>query len=229
MVGLGAFPHEYPYSEARGVSADGTVVVGWSLDSNGSRPFRWTSTSGMVGLADVAGQLQRGWARAVSADGLVIVGHRTTEDGMEAFWWSEAAGMIGLGDLPGGPFGSVAHAVSADGSVVVGGGNVRYSPIPEDPGTSEAFVWDAANGMRRIHEVLTNEYGLDLSGWTLVTAMGVSGDGRTIVGTGINPLGNEEAWIARIPEPATIALLLLGVSAVPFRRRVERFPSDRRP
>jgi len=42
-------------SDALGVSADGSVVVGSSSSALGfSEPFRWTSEGGMVGLGDLA-------------------------------------------------------------------------------------------------------------------------------------------------------------------------------
>jgi hypothetical protein len=40
--------------------------------------------------------------------------------------------------------------------------------------------------------------GLDLTGWTLKIAHGISDDGRVIVGEGNNPNGDTEAWIAVI-------------------------------
>jgi hypothetical protein len=40
--------------------------------------------------------------------------------------------------------------------------------------------------------------GVDLTGWTLQQAVGVSADGRTLTGTGTGPMGSQ-AWIATLP------------------------------
>jgi uncharacterized membrane protein len=118
--------------------------------------------------------------------------------------------MVGLGDLSGGSFESGAFAVSGDGSTVVGYGN--------DAEGRSAFIWDPANGMRSLRDVLTSEYGLDLTGWTLSTANDISLDGKTIVGSGWN-VDHYEAWVATIPEPNSIALLALILCTVGRRRR----------
>ena len=107
--------------------------------------------------------------------------------------------------MPGDDWRSSANAVSADGSVVVGWG------IGFEDDYSEAFIWDEVHGMRDLKGLLVNDYGLDLAGWTLNEATGISDDGMTIVGTGINPDGYIEGWIATIPEPATVLLFALGV------------------
>jgi hypothetical protein len=84
----------------------------------------------------------------------------------------------------------------------------------------EAFIWDTANGMQNLRDVLVNDYSLDLTGWTLSTANGISNDGLTIAGCGINPDGYDEAWIATIPEPGTLFLFGLGALALRRKRRV---------
>jgi uncharacterized membrane protein len=132
---------------------------------------------------------------------------------MEAFRWTEAEGMVGLGDLPPGDYGSSAYAVSGDGSIIVGtstvGTPIRTNPVEtgiwtsiEDWRIARAFIWDQAHGMRNLQDVLINDYGLDLTGWTLTIARDISDDGRTIIGDGINPEGQSQAWIARLPAPA---------------------------
>lgn len=145
----------------------------------------------MTPLGDLDGGDISSQAQGVSADGSVVVGY--VGDGPEAFRWENGT-MTGLGDLSGGTFASYASAVSADGSVVVGTG---YSGDG-----AETFVWDAVNNMRSLKDILTNDYGLDLTGWNLTKAYGVSDDGYTIVGYGENPDGDDEAWMVVItPEP----------------------------
>jgi probable HAF family extracellular repeat protein len=221
----GAVPISTLPSTARGISGDGSVLVGGSSQRTTSPPFttlpeafRWTSAGGMVGLGDLPGGASRSQANAVSADGSVIVGRGTSDSGIEAFRWTSALGMVGLGDLPGGIFGSEALAVSADGSIVVGKG---------DSTESKPFIWDATNGMRNLSTVLTG-LGLDLTGWDLRTATGISADGMTIIGDGVNN-GVEQAWIAVIPEPGTGLLVMTGLLGLACRQRRRGAPNRTRP
>ena len=55
------------------------------------------------------------------------------------------------------------------------------------------------DGMRALGAVLERQ-GVDLTGWILEEASAVSADGRVIAGTGINPDGDTEAWIADVGE-----------------------------
>ncbi|MGQ0627568.1 MAG: PEP-CTERM sorting domain-containing protein [Phycisphaerales bacterium] len=190
LVDLGLITGHNGYSEARGVSGDGTIVVGISTTTSGlARAFRWTSAMGMVSIGDLAGGEDFSEALAISSDGSTIVGNSVNEEGGVAFRWTSESGMVSIGDLPGGLVQASARAVNSDGSVIVGEGIAT-----DDIFDSEAFIWDSTNGMRSIRSVLTGA-GIDLTGWTLSSATGVSGDGRRIVGNGINPMGQSEAFL----------------------------------
>lgn len=212
---LGDLPGGNVSSDARGVSGDGTIVVGSSNSANGDEAFRWTAGGGMQGLGDLPGGVFSSMAYAISADGSTIVGKGATEgQGYQAFRYTTGGGMVALGDLPFGSEYSVAYAVSADGSVIVGSG--------EGPNfTDQATLWDAG-GIHKIQDILVNDYGLNLAGWELTRATGISADGRTIVGTGKHSFITE-AWIATIPEPGTAAgLVVAGLFALTRRRDKKR-------
>ncbi len=212
FLGLGDLPGGDFGGSGYGISADGLTIVGSSITGDGTQAFRWTKSEGMVGIGHLGvptGITPFSEAYAASADGAVIVGlsrsMASSNSGWEAFRWTQAGGMVGLGDLPGGAVLSAAYATTADGSIIVGSAGVQGSCGPFGCQTApRAFIWDAQHGMRDLAPVLTN-LGLNLTGWTLSEARGVSADGRVIVGTGINPLGNTEAWRADLGGPTCYA------------------------
>lgn len=206
MQGLGDLSGGIFQSSAERASADGSVIVGSSESANGTEAFRWTSGGGMMGLGDFAGSTFGSLALGVSADGSVVVGAGTSVNGFEAFRWTSGSGLVGLGDLTGGVFNSVAMNVSADGSVIVGSASTASG--------SEAFIWTEAMGMQSIRQLLINQ-GLNMTGWSLQTAWSISADGTTIIGTGTNPSGDSEAWIASVaavPEVNTVVMFATAVS-----------------
>jgi probable HAF family extracellular repeat protein len=174
-------------SDAYGVSGDGRVVVGVRrLRTGHAEAFRWTAETGMTSLGCLPGHATSS-AYAVSADGKVIVGCSSNYTTTTAFRWSDATGMVALGDQEGPGGDSAAYAVSADGAVVAGSYSNRRR--------QDAVIWEAANAMRRVRELLPTEL---VRGWRLQIATAVSADGNVVAGAGKNPLGNREAWVARI-------------------------------
>ncbi len=176
------------FSAAYGVSGDGEIVVGVSDSFAGDQAFRWTS-GGMVGLGDFPGGAFNSQANAISRDGSTIVGSATSTEGVRAARFVVGGAPVSLGTLGG--F-SEALAVSADGSVVVGRSSVGN--------TTEAFIWTSAEGMRPLSAVLAAA-GADVSGWNIRSAFGISDDGRVVCGSGINPSGQIEGWVAVLPDP----------------------------
>ncbi|MCP4251299.1 MAG: hypothetical protein GY778_30045, partial [bacterium] len=202
MVGMGDLPGGAFGSWAYATSADGSVIVGQGTSALGEEAFRWTAGGGMVGLGDLPGGLFASRALAVSADGTTVVGWGRSAPGSfafekEAFIW-QGGTMTGLGGLPGGDEVSTAYGVSADGAIVVG--------FAATAGPAEAFLWTAAEGMRSLQDILTVDFGLDLTGWQLTQANGISDDGLVIVGRGTNPDGVVEGWVVNLTPACGYAL-----------------------
>ena len=230
MVGLGDLPSGPNKSWATDVSADGSVVVGIGtiavdpgtpLETYVRRAFRWTESDGMVDIGSLAPGLFINEPR-VSSDGQIVVAYTSNGVGWTIpFRWTEAGGIEMLDrpsyDLTGEskPFNgssvnlSYTTDVNADGSVIVG-----YS---FNTGPPKVVVWDDIHGARYLETILT-DLAVDFSGWSLEFATGISDDGLTIVGTGINPDGNTEAFIATLPEPGTCLVVLAGLPVL-LRRR----------
>ncbi|HDZ68804.1 MAG TPA: PEP-CTERM sorting domain-containing protein, partial [Phycisphaerales bacterium] len=97
--GLGDLPGGGFWSNAVGVSADGSVVVGRGFSASGFEAFRWENGV-MIGLGDLPGDGFYSNAFDVSANGSVVVGIGGSDSGPEAFRWTAGGGMVGLGDLP---------------------------------------------------------------------------------------------------------------------------------
>lgn len=132
-------------SSAKGVSADGSVIVGWANDTSDTtrqRAFRWTQSTGMTDLgtlkSDNTGQSS---ANAVSRNGKVIVGwSASASSSKRAFRWTANKGMQDLGTLKSDNSGqSEALAIADDGKIVVGWSH-------NDAGDKRTFVWRWVRG-----------------------------------------------------------------------------------
>jgi probable HAF family extracellular repeat protein len=198
-------------SHAYGVSADGSVIVGYASSDQGLgvEPFR--HTGGVTsGLGVFNGGTSFNIAYGVSADGSVAVG----TSGGEAFRHSGKL-MTGLGDLPGGVFDSTARAISGDGSVIVGHGTSAFGVeafrhsggamigLGDLPGGEfESYALDVSDNGSVIVGTGTTESGYEGFRYSggVMTAVGdlpgtvataVSGDGLVIVGGRATASGGE--------------------------------------
>jgi len=115
MTNMGSDPSDSSGTNATAVSADGSVIVGYS-DFNA---WRWTSGGGIVDLSSLSGP-SFAYALGVSADGSVVVGATNNGSGTNQPWvWTSGDGIVNLPLLdPGGT--AVAVDVSDDGLTIIG-------------------------------------------------------------------------------------------------------------
>jgi probable HAF family extracellular repeat protein len=127
-------------SDADGISADGSTIVGEAQDSQGRyRAFRWTASTGMVDLGTLGDGHLLSNATATSGDGSVVVGYSLTTGSSgsdHAFIWTAKTGMQDLNtvlkrNIPNGWMLQVATDISEDGTVITG-----YGISPPPPGSN---------------------------------------------------------------------------------------------
>ena len=180
-------------SYARDVSRDGSRVIGFGDFGSSFRGILWTD--GMIGALETPQDSVLGTrAYAISADGHTVVGSagRAIPSQSDAVRWDDGH-LSRLPRVNGTVRRCSAGGVSAAGEIIVG------SCFLGQGNGSVATVWDRWSGARRIPDVLEEDFGLDLNGFTVSVATDVSDDGTTIVGYGSNRDGWQEAWLARIP------------------------------
>ncbi len=161
-------------SDARGVSADGQWITGYSSGANGPRAILWSSEIGLVGLG-----VPEGWegsvGRALSGDGSVVVGSVTSLGSMQGFRWTALEGfeIIPLHE------GSTANEVgctSDDGELL--GGTAQTADGPR------AIIWTRAGSTVDLNDYFRST-GVDLGGWVLTNCYAISPDGTAIAGDAV--------------------------------------------
>lgn len=200
------------YANLIGVTNDGSQFVGFASDML-QRPVTWDEDNGFTVLQSVSEGSGAGSAMNIAHNGGSIVG-RLEVDGtlLPAYWDDEGnASTINLWD---GYEVGEAVAVSDDGSIIIG--TWRETEMSSE-NESLAFIMNAGGDAQPLQDVLMDQYDVNLDGWTLNQITDITPDGMTMVGTGLNPEGNLEAFKIVIPAPGSIALL--GVAGLAGRRR----------
>jgi uncharacterized membrane protein len=237
MTGLGYLSgDDFNFSTAIRISDNGQFIAGASgtNDADGNiyklEATRWNSIGEAERLGILPGHFtSEAWG--ISADGSTVVGNSgefvnvVGDSGeivgvnflQEAFRWNQTTGMMdALGRLDGATIGSFAWDVSADGSTVVG--------YADDADRGYAVMWTPDSGLQKVQQILMDA-GVDLTGWRLRNATGISNDGRKIVGYGTNPDGKTEAWLAdldSVPKAVPTPALLPGLLAIAYKTHRKR-------
>ena len=163
-------PSDIQWSEALGVSSDGTVAVGWFQRTGQDwRAARWLGAGDFAALWLPDGFTQS-QATAVSDDGTVVVGYAWRSGSTEGIRWN----IDGTGDWISPGF--VPKGINRDGSVIVGTVYNGQGGI--------TTRWTLASGAVNLLNYLASK-GANVNGWSsLWYAVDVSADGKVIVGSG---------------------------------------------
>lgn len=177
-------------SRASAISADGRTIVGFFEDPQygNRRPVLWISRKTSL----FAGAHTPGEATGVSSDGSKIVGQTFNQYSGYAFYYTPKRGLVSLGTISGNPFDqSFANAVADNGTTV------GWSGDPFGAGI-QAFIWSPTIKMQSLQRYLQNRGVLIPSGISLTTALDISSDGSTIVGTWQDAQFNQGGWMVRL-------------------------------
>jgi hypothetical protein len=178
-------------SRANAADFDGDVIVGWQDSQFGFRQGAvWVN--GNQFLITQGGQ-QMGELGCVSADGQWSGGVGVFSNGQQAYLFNPTQGVVNLGHLQP-TFDGGTTGLSADGKVAIG------FDRPFGPALfGRGFYWTKETGMVDLNS-LASSLGIDTQGVTMSLPLGISPDGRTIVGAGLG--SGAVGWRLVLPEPA---------------------------
>jgi uncharacterized membrane protein len=193
----GLQPAPIPVNDA---SSDGNVLVGIEATSGQSPHYvlRWTPTNGIEQLPIPSGlAFEDAPPLQISGDGNVVWGNRYKVINGSfhdyPYIWTEAGGYVPLlNDMPTGI--NIKFFDTSENGTMFVGEHHDFDP----PHTWRAIVWSETAGITFLDELLP-KLGIDLTGWQLRRATGVSADGSVIVGRGMNPNGQFSSWIVTLP------------------------------
>lgn len=205
--------HDISSPAFRGTSADGNVMLGTSANSAttpsgtgpGARAFRFVQGSGVTAIPLPAGGTWNN-ALAVSPSGSIalVAGDSPTAPNGEVYLHNAAGGALTALGSPNGAYSPVnVGGITADGALV-------FVSFNESEANSGAYLRNS-RGWHDLQSIAV-QAGVDLTGWRLSAASGISADGTLVWGTGVHH-GNREGWVMEFPagylaaytEPATFS------------------------
>lgn len=178
------------------VSGDGSTAFGFASAGNpniSAHLVRWTTPTTFEDLGAFPDESHAAIPFRCSTNGQNVVGYACSAT-CTPFEWKNAVGFTALQVLTGATNGR-ALAITNDASLVSG--------YCETAGVQQAVIWGPTRVVEPVADVLMQN-GISVpAGWSLLTSedIVVNGNVVTICGSGTNPQGNPEAWIARYASP----------------------------
>ena len=176
-------------SQATGVSADGSTVIGWKQVGPKVNAFVWTIGTSTASFVDFGGFMTT--ARSLSADGSTVVGDGLdASNSLKGFAWRN--GVTQVLALPAGRQYSSTSLVSADGARIVGyASNDPTDTLDYD--SQDVVVWDGDAAPVFLKDLLVAG-GATLGEARLRLAAGMSADGAVIAGDTLLRTGTPGAF-----------------------------------
>lgn len=211
-------------SRANAVNNDGTVIVGWQDEDNGTRSgAKWVN--GVESFITDGNGDNVGEAGGVSADGNTIIGAAMPNP----YVWSATAGLVYITHPNSSAFfRGGATGISADGRRVIG----FFRPFAAPPMSGEGFIWTSAAGRINLNDYAAG-LGINTQGVTMSLPLAISGDGKKIAGVGTNASGQIVAFyldlseflstrengrkdnnVSIYPNPATDIIYIKGIKGI---------------
>lgn len=172
-------------SRANAINSDGTVIVGWQDEANGSRRgAKWVNGVETF-ITDNNGDYV-GEAGDVSADGNTIIGASLPEP----YVWNSVTGLTYISHPNSSAFfRGGATGIAADGKTVVG----YFRAFSAPPMSGEGFIWTSTGGRVNLNDYVVG-LGISTQGVTMSLPLAISQDGKKIAGVGTNSSGQIVAF-----------------------------------
>lgn len=164
-------------SRANAINADGSVIVGWQDQDNGTRSGAMWINGTESFITDSNGDYV-GEAGDVSADGTTIIGSAMPNP----YVWNSTTGLTYI-THPNSSFffRGGATGISADGKNVVG----FFRAFAAPPMSGEGFIWTETGGRINLNDYAVS-LGLNTQGVNMSLPLAISRDGKRIAGIGTN-------------------------------------------